>query len=33
MKFLNIAMQSGITECGLHAIAIMTALAFEKDPL
>ena len=32
MKFVNIAMQSGSTECGLYAIAITTALAFGQDP-
>ena len=32
MKFVNIALQSGSTECGLYAIAIMTALAFRQDP-
>lgn len=32
MKFVNIAMQNGSTECGLYAIANMTALAFGQDP-
>jgi len=32
MKFVNIAMQCGSTECGLYAITIMTALAFGQDP-
>ena len=32
MKFVNISMQSGSTECGLYAIAVMTALAFGHDP-
>ena len=32
MKFVNIAMQSGSTECGLYAVAVMTALAFGQDP-
>ena len=32
MKFVKIATQIGNTECGLYAIAIMTALAFGQDP-
>ena len=28
-KFVNIAMQIGSTECGLYAVAVMTALEFE----
>ena len=29
---MNVAAQSGSTECGLYAIAIMTALAYGQDP-
>ena len=32
MKYVNVALQSGSTECGLYAIAIMMALAFGEDP-
>ena len=32
MKYINVAAQSGSTECGLYAIAIMTALAHGQDP-
>ena len=28
MKFVNVAMQSGSTECSLYAKAVMTALVF-----
>lgn len=32
LKFVNITMQSGSTECGLYTVAVMTALAFRQDP-
>lgn len=32
MKYMNVGAQTGSTECGLYAIAIMTALAYGEDP-
>ena len=32
MKLINVAKQSGGTECGLYAIAIITCLAYREDP-
>ena len=32
MHIMNIAKQSGATDCGLYATAIMSSLALDKDP-
>ena len=32
MKYINVAAQSGSTECSLYAIVIMTTLAYGQDP-
>ena len=32
IKLMNVAKQSGGTDCGLYAIAIMTCLAYGEDP-
>ena len=32
LKFVNIAMQCGSTECSLYAVAGMTTMAFGQDP-
>lgn len=32
IEVMNISKQSGAVDCGLHAIAVLTSLAFDQDP-